>query len=117
MLIFKKKAAQVIAAAVKEKFGEGLISASELEGEFAEMMGVKVPDNAWLQGGDDVELLMSHPHDGVYALYLCAMIDNANQETALYANDMTVANEAIAAAKAWWRRHNAPPSNKRFKVM
>lgn len=89
----------------------------QLECEFAEMMKVKLPSNPWLNGGEDSKLLMPSPHDRAYVLYLCAMIDNAQQETALYANDMEMANSAISAAKAWWRRNNRPAGGERFGVM
>lgn len=89
----------------------------QLECEIADMMKVKMTSNPWLSGGKDAELLMPAPHDGIYVLHLCAMIDNAQQETALYANDMTMANSAIATAKAWWRRSNRPAIGERFKVM
>ena len=91
----------------------------ELEGEFAELMGIEPPENKWRDGGADVEVLMPYPHDNVYGLYLCAMIDNYHQESAAYANDLVVANAAIDAAKAWWRRHNVPacPKQNFWKVM
>ena len=74
-----------------------------LEGDFAEMMGVEPPANTF---PDDTTLLIPYPYDDLYASYLCAMIDHENEETDLYMNDMTVANNAIARAKAWYRRHN-----------
>jgi len=91
----------------------------ELEGEFAELMNKEPPVNSWRGGGKDIELLMPFPHDNVYELYLCAMIDNHNQESAAYANDLVVANAAIDAAKAWWRRHNLPqyPKKNFWSVM
>lgn len=78
---------------------------TSLEGEFAEMMEVEIPKNTF---PEDRELLMPPPHDGLYPLYLAAMIDSANEETSLYANDMELANEAIGRAKACFRRHNRP---------
>lgn len=54
----------------------------------------------------EYELIVPFPKDECYPLYLCAMIDNAQEETTLYANDMTLANAAVAEAKAWYRRHN-----------
>ena len=87
-----------------------------LEGEIAEMMRVEPPENVWPVSDDAAPLLMPYPHDGIYTLYLCAMIDNANEESALYANDMTVANAAITQAKAWWWRQNPSPSPKSIKL-
>ena len=91
----------------------------ELEAEFAEMMQQELPENKWKEGGEDVGLLVPFPYDKVYELYVCAMIDNHNQESAAYANDLVVANAAIDAAKAWWNRKNMPKQAKQnyWKVM
>jgi len=86
----------------------------KLEAEIAEMMGVDIPENVW---PEDAEMLMPAPHDDIYHLYLCAMIDSANQETNLYANDMQMANAAIQDAKAWYRRHNMPASKANWRTM
>lgn len=86
----------------------------KLEAEIAEMMGEEVPENTW---PEDREMLMPAPHDDIYHLYLCAMIDSANQETNLYANDMQMANAAIKDAKAWWRRRNDPKSRANWRTM
>lgn len=87
----------------------------EVEGELAEMMGIDPPENQWPE--TDATLLMPYPKDGVYALYLCAMIDNANEETALYANDMVVAQNAMNEARAWWWRNNGHTKTRMIKVM
>lgn len=76
-----------------------------LEGDVAEMMELPAPT---FNFPEDAELLMPSPHEYIYVYYLCAMIDQANEESALYANDMAVANGAISEARAWWRRHNRP---------
>lgn len=90
----------------------------EVEAEFAELMGKKLPDNRWMESVDDIELLVPFPYDNVYELYLCAMIDNFHQESAAYANDLVVANAALDAAKAYWIRHNRPVcDNTHWKVM
>lgn len=75
----------------------------QLEGDFAEMYGIDPPVSPY---PNDDELLIPHPYDEVYVLYLCAMIDNANEEVPLYQNDMALANAAINRAKAAFRRHN-----------
>jgi len=49
-------------------------------------------------------------HEQIYPLYLAAMIDYGNQDGALYANDMAVANAAIAEARAYWRRTHSEPA-------
>lgn len=87
----------------------------EVEGELAEMMETDIPDNLWPE--TDQELLMPYPKDGMYPLYLCAMIDIANEETALYANDMAVAQNAINEARAWWWRNNGSNKTNMIKVM
>ena len=73
-----------------------------VEVEYAEVMGEEMPSLDDLQA----ELLMPAPHDYSYVYYLCALIDNYNQDTGLYANDMEMANVAVDAAKAWWIRNN-----------
>ena len=82
----------------------------ELESEIAEMMRVSLPINKW--PNEEQELLMPFPKDNIYVLYLCAHIDNAQEDTELYANDITIANTAISEAKAWWWRNNKPPKAK-----
>lgn len=86
----------------------------KLESEIAEMMGVDMPENTW---PEDSEMLMPAPHDDIYHLYLCAMIDSANQETNLYANDMQMANAAILDAKAWYRRNHVPASKRNWRTL
>ncbi|MBQ9631431.1 MAG: hypothetical protein IJV04_00735 [Lachnospiraceae bacterium] len=87
----------------------------EVEGELAEMMDVDAPENSWPE--TDAELLMPYPHDGMYALYLMAMIDNANEETALYQNDMVIAQNAINESRAWWWRNSSNRKGYTIKVM
>ena len=79
-----------------------------LEASFAEMMGVDDPENNYDPNDDTDDLLVPFPHDEVYVLYLCAKIDYAQEETQLYANDMAVANQAIAETQSWYRRGNRP---------
>lgn len=85
----------------------------ELEGEIAELMGVDMPENHYADD-PDTELLMPYPHDRIYELYLTAMIDLENEDTALYQNDFVVAQTAIADAKAWWRRHHRQDNTKNY---
>ena len=72
------------------------------DSEIAELMGIEAPILHW---PEDQELLMPFPKDEIYPLYLMARIDLANEETALYQNDMIVANQAITESKAWWYRN------------
>ena len=76
-----------------------------LEGDMCETWEKPLPKEEDLYD-PNYELIVPFPKDECYPLYLCAMIDNAHEETTLYANDMTVANGDIAEAKAWYRRHN-----------
>lgn len=85
-----------------------------LESEYAEVMGVELPVDLW---PEDQTLLMPEPHDESYVWALTAYIDLANEESELYANDRITANAMIEAAKAWWRRHNAPPYRGNWRVM
>lgn len=107
----------------------------QLDGQLNEMIGIEPPVepdtdpgtepveepdiwpfvNTWPE--QDEQLLMPAPHDDVYPLYLVAMIDYYNQESALYANDMAIYNAAMSAARAWWRRNNRPGENRYWGVM
>ncbi len=87
----------------------------ELEADLAEMMEVDEPKNTWPES--DSVLLMPDGHNSMYYLYLMAMIDNANEETALYANDMAVAQNAIDEARAWWWKNHYTRKANMIKVM
>lgn len=87
----------------------------ELDADFAETMET-VPLEFTFPC-EDTELLMPYPHDDVYALYLQAMIDFAQQDMELYENDMAMANAAADAAKAWWRRHHPHTPSRPFRTM
>lgn len=82
-----------------------------LEGDYAEMMGKPMPVNSY---PEDMELLMPEPYDDTYVDFLCAQIDNYNQDTALYANDYVWANASIDAAKSWYRRNNVPKRSRNW---
>lgn len=86
----------------------------EVERGIAEMMCVEAPVNLY---PEDMELLMPTPYDNIYELYLCAMIDFANQEGTLYQNDFMMYNSALAEAKAWYRRHNVPDYRGNWRTM
>lgn len=77
----------------------------ELEGRLAHTRRAPQPVRVWPA---DSALTMPPPYDTVYERYLCAMIDLANQETDLYANDMALFEETYSAAIAWWRREHPP---------
>lgn len=86
----------------------------ELDGKVAELQGVPVPESKW---PEDFDHLMPSPYDNIYELYLCAQIDNANMETALYENDMAMFNAAWDEARAWWRRTHRQPESSGWMVM
>ena len=85
----------------------------ELDCEMAEMMGVEMP--RW-KFPDERELLMGAPHEDLYVKYLVAMIDYYNGEGELYANDITIYNSALQAARSWWIRNNRPKSLGKWRV-
>ncbi len=87
--------------------------ASDLDGQIAEMMGRDAPVSDF---PDDRELLMPPPYEEIYQLYLVAKIDYYNNEIDLYTNDLMVYEEALAEAKAWWRRSNKPPQRGNWNV-
>ena len=86
-----------------------------LEAQAAEMMEKETPKNTF--SDMNIELLMPYPYDNIYPLYLAAIIDYYNQETALYQNDSVIFEEAKRDAFAWYRRNNMPKSSSGWKVM
>lgn len=66
---------------------------------------------------ENPELLMGAPHEMVYVYHLVAQIDYHNQESDLYANDLTLYNTAMRDARAWWRRNHRPKDGGNWKVM
>lgn len=77
----------------------------ELDAEIHEMMGTEYSDDVY---ADDEVLAMPSPHDFFYVRYLCAMIDEANEESDLFADDMAVYNQERQDACAWWWRNHEP---------
>ena len=69
----------------------------------AEMMHVARPTESF---PEDRELLMEAPHDEIYVYYLNAMIDYHNGELELYRNDITVFEDAMRQAGAWYQRNH-----------
>ena len=85
-----------------------------LDGDVASFMGKEHKENPFPQ---DEQLLMPHPDDDIYIFYLMAMIDTANRDSALYANDSVLFNSVYGEAKATWRRNNIPKSRGNWRVM
>ena len=75
--------------------------AYELECTVCEMMGKKPPTKNF---PEDIELSMPEAHEDVYVKYLAAKIDYYNGESALYANDQAIFQDAMADARAWYLR-------------
>lgn len=87
----------------------------QVEAEVAEMMGEEdLPVNPF---PDDADLLMPEPYDNIYPLYVVAMIDFYNGETNLFSNDRAMYEEAMSAAKAWYRRNNKPEYEGNWRTM
>lgn len=85
----------------------------ELECSVREMIGEEIPKKEFPK---DIELRMPAAHEDVYVKYLAAKIDYYNGETALYANDLAIYNEAMDAARAWYIRNNRPASSGGWRV-
>lgn len=56
----------------------------------------------------DAELLVKPPHDKLYAVYLCAMVDFANGEYDKYSNTMQMYNEFLREYIKWYTRTYRP---------
>ena len=79
----------------------------ELECTIREMMGLDIKSFE-KNFPENIELKMPAAHEDVYVKYLAAKIDYYNGESALYANDQTIYEDAIADARAWYiRNHGA----------
>lgn len=76
----------------------------ELESQFAEMIGRKIPD--WSDENYNGDLIVDSPYDIVYVLSLMAFIDLAQEETDLYMVDAQLANQKQNEVKALYRRHH-----------
>ena len=87
---------------------------NDLDCRIAELMGKDAPADVWPQ---DRTLLMPAPCDSIYEFYLMAMIDLAQQDSALYFNDMTVFNSLYTDAKCWYRRNHKPKASENWRVM
>jgi hypothetical protein len=74
----------------------------ELECTVCEMMGKELPAKNF---PDNIELSMPEAHEDVYVKYLAAKIDYYNGESALYANDQAIFQDAMADARAWYLRN------------
>ncbi len=61
------------------------------------------------------ELIVGLPYCDIYVLYLCAMIDFSNRETAAYENSMIMFNSSYDVFAKNYIRNNMPKSGGTFK--
>ena len=86
---------------------EGMISV-EVHGD-AEPAQYDLPADA------DTELLVPHPYDDIYALYVGAMIDFYNKEYNNYNNSMLMFQERLEAYKRWYIQRHAYGKKRNFR--
>lgn len=63
----------------------------------------------------DKELLVPHPYDDIYGLYVAAMIDFYNKEYNHYNNSVLMFSERLDAYKAWYIRTHRTGTAKNFR--
>lgn len=85
---------------------EGLISREVMNEEAPEYT---LPDDA------DMPLLVGHPYDDIYGLYVSAMIDFNNREYNNYNQTVLMFTERLEQYKVWYIRHNAPGKARNFR--
>ena len=85
---------------------EGLVSAQVFEKDAPEY---SLPDDA------DIPLLVGHPFDDIYELYVSAMIDYYNREYNNYNNAVLMFKERLDQFKAWYIQHNTNSSGRHFR--
>lgn len=85
---------------------EGLISVQVMEKEAPEY---NLPDDA------DIPLLVGHPFEDIYALYVSAMIDYHNREYNAYNNAVLLFTERLDQFKAWYIRNNPGSGARNFR--
>lgn len=83
---------------------------NELEGTIQQLVLQRKPEETVLyQLPRDriTELLAPFPHDKMYWMYLCAMLDFANGEYSKYQNSMAMFNDAYSEYEKWHMRGTA----------
>ena len=85
---------------------EGIIC-REVHGE--ESPSYELPDDA------DKPLVVGHPYDDIYALYVAAMIDFHNREYNNYNNCVLMFTERLNQYKTWYIRNNAEGKAHNFR--
>ena len=85
----------------------------EFECAVYEMMGKETPAKNF---PENIELLMPSAHEDVYVKHLAAKIDYYNGETALYANDQAIFDDAWSRARAWYIRTHGAKNHGSWKI-
>lgn len=65
--------------------------------------------------GGDVTLLVPHPYDDIYSLYVSAMIDFHNREYEEYNNTVLLFKERLDQYKVWYIRNNPCCNHTNFR--
>ena len=85
---------------------EGMVSREVLQRDVPEYF---LPDDA------DTPLMVGHPFDDLYGLYVSAMIDFHNREFDHYNNTIAVFQNKYDQYKAWYIQQHAPESAKNYR--
>lgn len=75
-----------------------------------EMKAYNLPNDAY-----DKQLLVPHPYDDIYALYVSAMIDFHNREYEEYNNTVLLFKERLEQYKAWYIRNHPCCNHTNFR--
>ena len=86
---------------------DGMISTEVME--YDSPLAYEVPRDA------DRELLVPHPYDDIYALYVEAMIDFHNKEMDNYNNTVLMFSERLEKFKAWYIQRNPVCKARNFR--
>lgn len=73
-----------------------------------------LPVKVWPEDGDK-SLLVESPYDGIYDLYLTAMICFALGEYGDYNNVLDQFDRTFNDFRAWWRRNHVPKQTARIQ--
>lgn len=82
-----------------------------LDAEMAEFMDADCEVN-----GASTNLLVPYPYDYLYVSFMKAFIDNAQEDAALYANDMAEYQSDLDKFKAWHTHHYQRPQISGWRV-
>lgn len=100
-------------------YGDELLTSwlSELDGKLStELLKMEAPVQYSYPDDGETELLVPHPYDNLYVLYLIAMMDLYNREIDLYQNDMQVFNRAWSEYASQYRRTHLPKQEACLRV-